>query len=579
MRWIVPLLLLSHWAAVVPATWVQSTQPAAESFGDADRSIEIRFDRPIDPSSLDDLSLRVFGRWSGPASIQWQWLEGGRLLRVDAGDGFSAGETVTVRLARSIRDLDGEAMPKGYAFQFWARSAPAALAFEQDPPTVAIRRLGESRVRAYGAFAGDLDGDGDSDLAVPCEDASDLRIFLNDGFGGYGEFEVMPMLAGGGPSANDGADFDRDGKLDLILGNAFSGNAMLLRGRGDGTFDPLVPYPTTSSVRAASVVDLDGDACEDVVTASRRGDRYSILIGDGNGRLSPAENFDSGERGETALAVGECNGDGLLDVFLGCNDSGRLLLLLNDGEGGLIPSASVDAKGRPWVVVSGDLDGDGNADVAAANSYADNCAIAFSDGEGGLSETISYPTGAFPLAIDLGDLDGDGDLDMITSNYLGQSWTLYRNDGRGRFGDRIDLRASSAGSCAILHDRDGDGVLDFTGIDELSDEIFLFEHAASPPPPLSRALRLLQLAPNPFDLEARIEFEIAVDSVVELRIYDLRGRALRRLLTPALDAGTHAIVWDGLDADGRPTPNGVYRLSLRALRAGRPLELPITRLR
>jgi hypothetical protein len=42
--------------------------------------------------------------------------------------------------------------------------------------------------QTYGAYAGDLDGDGWSDMILPNEESDDLRVFMNDGTGGYGPF-------------------------------------------------------------------------------------------------------------------------------------------------------------------------------------------------------------------------------------------------------------------------------------------------------------------------------------------------------------------------------------------------------
>ena len=52
---------------------------------------------------------------------------------------------------------------------------------------------------------------------MPNEEANDLRVFMNDGNGGYGPFTVVPIPEANKPSTNDGADFDGDEAYDLLI--------------------------------------------------------------------------------------------------------------------------------------------------------------------------------------------------------------------------------------------------------------------------------------------------------------------------------------------------------------------------
>jgi flagellar hook assembly protein FlgD len=45
---------------------------------------------------------------------------------------------------------------------------------------------------------------------------------------------------------------------------------------------------------------------------------------------------------------------------------------------------------------------------------------------------------------------------------------------------------------------------------------------------------------------------------IEVTIYDVAGRVVRRLRDRADAAGIRSIVWDARDAAGRPTPSGTY---------------------
>jgi len=69
---------------------------------------------------------------------------------------------------------------------------------------------------------------------------------------------------------------------------------------------------------------------------------------------------------------------------------------------------------------------------------------------------------------------------------------------------------------------------------------------------------LAQNSPNPFNPSTRIRFGVTQPGRVSLRVFDLRGRMLRSLLSERVDAGEHAVDWDGRDDRGRPLPSGTY---------------------
>ena len=71
------------------------------------------------------------------------------------------------------------------------------------------------------------------------------------------------------------------------------------------------------------------------------------------------------------------------------------------------------------------------------------------------------------------------------------------------------------------------------------------------------ALRAIE--PNPFSAVATIEFEVAREAPVTLRVHDVSGRLVRTLIDGASwPAGRHNATWDGMDENGRPAPAGIY---------------------
>ena len=87
---------------------------------------------------------------------------------------------------------------------------------------------------------------------------------------------------------------------------------------------------------------------------------------------------------------------------------------------------------------------------------------------------------------------------------------------------------------------------------------------ATPETAPSRPGRALKVVPNPFNPRTQLRFELEQTATVELTLHDARGRLVRALLHEELGRGSHAVLWDGLDDNGRKLASGVYhaRLSL-----------------
>jgi hypothetical protein len=76
---------------------------------------------------------------------------------------------------------------------------------------------------------------------------------------------------------------------------------------------------------------------------------------------------------------------------------------------------------------------------------------------------------------------------------------------------------------------------------------------------LPTAFALHANAPNPFNPETVIRFDLPRDSGAQLEIYDVLGRKVRALVRSELPPGFHQTMWDG-----RQVGSGVYFYRLQA---------------
>ena len=71
-------------------------------------------------------------------------------------------------------------------------------------------------------------------------------------------------------------------------------------------------------------------------------------------------------------------------------------------------------------------------------------------------------------------------------------------------------------------------------------------------------------SPNPFNPSTTIRYALPKEARVELRIYNILGQVVRRLVEEEKPAGYHQTLWDGRDEAGRPVSTGIYLYQIRA---------------
>lgn len=75
---------------------------------------------------------------------------------------------------------------------------------------------------------------------------------------------------------------------------------------------------------------------------------------------------------------------------------------------------------------------------------------------------------------------------------------------------------------------------------------------------------IARVYPNPFNPRGTIEYQLREQAPVTLEIYNLRGQKVKSLESGIKTAGTHTVIWNGMDDAGRNVASGVYLLRLKA---------------
>ena len=181
------------------------------------------------------------------------------------------------------------------------------------------------------------------------------------------------------------------------------------------------------------------------------------------------------------------------------------------------------------------------------------------DGVVGIRDILTVATvyGQRASALPAGDLNGDGVLGIADMAVI----EVARGD--------VSVAGPSArGSGAALVERwlrEGSRLDDGTPV---------FRRGIAALEGILAALRpgatvLLPNYPNPFNPETWIPFDLSEAADVTVRVYDMQGRAVRRIALGHLDVGTYrgrsdAAYWDGRNELGESVASGVYIYELRA---------------
>jgi hypothetical protein len=68
--------------------------------------------------------------------------------------------------------------------------------------------------------------------------------------------------------------------------------------------------------------------------------------------------------------------------------------------------------------------------------------------------------------------------------------------------------------------------------------------------------------PNPFNATTSIEYTLPLDKHIQVRVYNAMGQLVATLVDRQMPAGTHRVIWDGLDSRGNAVATGMYLYSL-----------------
>jgi hypothetical protein len=299
-----------------------------------------------------------------------------------------------------------------------------------------------------GACVGDYDNDGYDDLYVTSYGTN--RLFHNEGNGTFREVSEQAGVAGTGKEWGTGCafvDYDRDGRLDIIVANYVHFNLATTPAPGAEAGCMWKGAPVMCGPRGLP-------SAPNILYHNEGNGRFKdVSVASGIQKTAGHYCFST-----TTL---DSNEDGWPDIYVAC-DSTPSILYRNNRDGtftdvGADMGVAYNEDGREQAGMgstAADYDGDGHLDLFKTNFSDDTSTLYHANGDG----TFTDVTSVAGLAINLdalgwgtmfADVDNDGYPDLLVVNghvypevdaaQLGATFKeprfLYWNSGNGKFKD------------------------------------------------------------------------------------------------------------------------------------------------
>ncbi len=293
-----------------------------------------------------------------------------------------------------------------------------------------ITLIGDTSNNGHGGLAvGDVDNDGDIDIAASCWGQNSCNVWKNNGNGTFAVKTSTPV--GYNPRGIAMGDVTGDGFADIAVCNSLE----FAPGGGDGTVTILANSGTGSFSTLATY------------TMPQNTGPYGIM------RPRPQQ-----------LALCDTDHDGDRDLIVSSKDSQRLDLWRNGGSGAFTLQGAIGAGyylgNKAGGLLCADLDGDTWEEVAWTDTDAATISV-YKNTAGVFSLRQHFGAGnGGCLQVTAADFDNDGHLDLVGSNNSARTFSILRNNGQLLFESATRFRPADFPSNALIADFDNDGKAD-----------------------------------------------------------------------------------------------------------------------
>jgi hypothetical protein len=283
------------------------------------------------------------------------------------------------------------------------------------------------------------------------------KIFINNENGIFHEAPGIFPDDGINKSAVVLADFNGDGKLDILAGE-FSGNIKTYISTGKYFIaGPSVTITGGYQIRDMAVADFDNDKYPEVIVVTN-GPHFLLQID--KSFFITDSNISGSSYNSSSVSSGDIDNDGDIDFYVG-NRLENNTVWLNNGQGSFTNVWNDGNLYNTEDVVLADLDGNGTLDVIEANENH-GITVRANTGNGSFNIYNNYISSSNDYSsISAGDIDSDGDFGVyITKNTSVSPNLILINNGNTSFTLKDSPSPIQISSASAMGDIDLDGDID-----------------------------------------------------------------------------------------------------------------------
>lgn len=423
------------------------------------KEITAKFNTDLDPKSINDESILVYGTISGfhKANISYRAPEKTVVLKPDDSRIFEEGEMINVEFTNQVRSREGLPMASAYNTTFMIQPHKGEGNFIVSEQIDCDKIPGRLRVA-------DFDNDGHPDLVALCREVDGIRVHFNDGHGkftGTAHHDAHSFMStkGFGPWDLWAADINRDGLIDIVVVNTFSSDMVIFYNKGNRKFADPVKLPCGAGPMSVRVADLNGDGFPDIAAATKGFPAALVFLNDTKGGFLQPISYQVAPS-PYDISCRDINGDGALDLVMTNLESDRGTILLNRGDGTFSkPDEFPLLIAKALVEEPVDVDSDGKTDIVAVNTASDDISVFLNKGKGQFQDQKKFAVGATPTDKAFGDFNNDGFVDIAVT-LDGGNVAILMNNGDGTFKKVKEIPVGKNPTSPVTADFDGDGTLD-----------------------------------------------------------------------------------------------------------------------
>ncbi|MCR9162825.1 MAG: FG-GAP-like repeat-containing protein [Nannocystaceae bacterium] len=263
----------------------------------------------------------------------------------------------------------------------------------------------------------DVDGDDVLDHVCTVGYENILSVSLGNGTGSF-MLQTPHTQVGDTPVEIAAGDLNGDGNADVATIHADTTGSRFVRislSQGNGLFT-ISDTVSTGNLPGADVTlgDFTGDGVSDVAfTVAEGTNQVRIAVNDGDGDFGQALDVNAATSGAFGIAAGDFNGDE--DDDLAVANAGSVLAILGTGIASFEKAVSLDVPEGAIAnrVAVDDVTNDDLADIIAVYSNQAIVSVFPSNGDGTFGERVDVTIAAVSDSLSTGDVNDDGVPDLV----------------------------------------------------------------------------------------------------------------------------------------------------------------------